>query len=1202
MRKIIFICLLLCGWAAAQTHTFPALDTNNEFTGTDQFLLGVQLGPVTFAGLSGIAAVNGTVIYISDGTSGASCSGGGTGAFAFRVNGSWTCSLGSGGSGLSGSGTAGTIAEWNGSTALGNSPIVDGGSAGITITTPSAGAFAVNGASTGTQLLLNQPGAGTTSYLGTIPFSSISGYAGTFSYCQWITNGTMACSANSGSSGQYAQLGLTDTAGGSGLSSWLLTDNEGNEILGSPSGAVGWPPGIQIRTATGFPITFINNSTSIAQVTNSGIQLLTGTLTLQPITGTQCLQAISGVVSGTGSACGSGGGSGNVSTAPSGSQNIVQPQVSGAATQFTANDQSGIRYVVPADNWSITGIALTAGVPASITLPAGYRGIDVSDSGEYFVYIVQSGTSEIAQVTGGTYTRASGGTIVVTPVNTYTSGTVGSASSGIQEAVNDAVSIPYGPNAKVVLPAVGANANALPVYGTVWLHGNHLTLDGTGSMVNCYTRDRCILMGSLVTTYDDVTIRGLRFGTLESLDGCQITNTARSSGVVTVTTTGSCSVVTGDTVVIDFTDNPTYWGAHGPVTVSGSTITYSQAGATLASAATPGTIAPQNAAIEDSAQKGKIKDVELSSTTWGEQIVADNDQAMVIENNDNAGTGGLLHTANHVGSMVYAPGNVASGAPVITVNNANWSLQCNGNGLTDYVNNVVKISNSVIQGYALWSTNTSTIKGNYGGTELDNVYNEEGLGPCTSPYEGSYFSAAGNIFFSGANPIEIRAGEQSGGNYQIPKFANTGSTQYNYYVIAHDTTASTYSAPLWAGYADTNGSGTISGQFPHIPFPPGDTGVYDILRMVPSSLGGNAPAFPPYGSGNCPGGSTSACGSIVTSQAQCSTLVCTFTDTASSNTASYTVNNPSWFPNLPYWPGGLVQNGTGGTASYTFAFVDQDNQTTSVFGSAAQTVFALQCNGNLAGVLGSCLNGRTQSLSSFPIVGAWLKPVGGVTGANGVKGTINFIPLGPSGIAGVLPQEYITFVDSNPSKTLATSLNRPSWDANDTYVASDVASSGVPVVDAQLAFGAPIAISNYIGSVPDNASYKERLTATLKTFTVPITTNSQLTSTLVTGTAPLVIASTTPVANLTLSNHPEVYESGALHTADKIYTNSQALTAGTATHTFANSFTFASSSSYGCSCTDQTAANACQALPASASSVTVVGTGSDILWLQCIGH
>jgi hypothetical protein len=111
-----------------------------------------------------------------------------------------------------------------------------------------------------------------------------------------------------------------------------------------------------------------------------------------------------------------------------------------------------------------------------------------------------------------------------------------------------------------------------------------------------------------------------------------------------------------------------------------------------------------------------------------------------------------------------------------------------------------------------------------------------------------------------------------------------------------------------------------------------------------------------------------------------------------------------------------------------------------------------------------------------------------------------------------------------------------------------------------------------------------------------------ITSTLATGTAPLSITSTTPVSHLTLTAHPQVYEAGVLTTSEKIYTNTQSLIGGAATHTFAHSFTYTSSGAFGCTCTDETSANACRAVPASATTVTLAGTGSDVVWLECTGH
>lgn len=117
-----------------------------------------------------------------------------------------------------------------------------------------------------------------------------------------------------------------------------------------------------------------------------------------------------------------------------------------------------------------------------------------------------------------------------------------------------------------------------------------------------------------------------------------------------------------------------------------------------------------------------------------------------------------------------------------------------------------------------------------------------------------------------------------------------------------------------------------------------------------------------------------------------------------------------------------------------------------------------------------------------------------------------------------------------------------------------------------------------------------------------IATSGQVISKVATGTAPFSVASTTPVANLTLTEHPQVYEAGVLTVSEKIYTNTQALSTGVATHTFANRFAYTSSSTFGCTCTDQTAANACRAVPATATTVTLTGTGSDVLWVSCSGH
>jgi hypothetical protein len=648
---------------------------------------------------------------------------------------------------------------------------------------------------------------------------------------------------------------------------------------------------------------------------------------------------------------------------------------------------------------------------------------------------------------------------------------------------------------RAVLPPTGATSNSLPVYGTIYAHCSRTLIEGNGTQLACSTRDRCVVLGDLVSSnhYSGVNLRGVNLSSALNVDGCQVASTQRQSNLVTITVAGGCSTIqSGDVVNINFTDNPGYWGSHGPVTVSGTSITYSQTGANIALAVSPGTIVIQNAAIEDNALPGTIEQIQINATAGGkfsQGLVIDNDQAATIRNTDY--NGGLLCTANHCGSYVYSAGTTAA-TPVIWVDKANWGMQCAGNGITDYANNGVKVTDSVVQGFGMWGINAQTLLGSFGATESDNVYMEEGAGPCVHPYAGSNFSAAGFIWFGNLQPLIINGGEQPGAH--IPQFANSGSTQYNYYVVANDTNGSStvHSFPLVAGFALTNGTGTISGQFPRIPpQSPGDTVTYDILRMQPSTgLVGNAPSFPVKGA--CTGGSTTACGSVITGQAQCSGLVCSFTDTASANTASYSINSITWLPVLPFWPGGIVVTGSGGAGSTSPVVTSgEPGAVVSVNGDLFPGVLVRgQCSyadngGTSGGVWKQCLDYGTNSSGLGGVL------FNDVAAPAGVKGKLNFQA---QTIGGVNAHHFFTLVDSAPATTLATVGFRPPNNATDTYIGLDAATS---LGNAQLAFGAPASISNYIGNSGDNSSYLERLTAGAKTFNVPVNVNGNLT---VTGT------------------------------------------------------------------------------------------------------
>jgi len=126
---------------------------------------------------------------------------------------------------------------------------------------------------------------------------------------------------------------------------------------------------------------------------------------------------------GTWGACGAGGGgSGNVSTAPSVSQNVVQP----VGTQFSINNLANVRYVTASWNWlQSPSDNLAAAGNNTIHLSPCPLGVDTSNNSiaQYAVYVNGAGTPEAEPVTGGSCTPGlSSGTITVT--TTYSRGRI----------------------------------------------------------------------------------------------------------------------------------------------------------------------------------------------------------------------------------------------------------------------------------------------------------------------------------------------------------------------------------------------------------------------------------------------------------------------------------------------------------------------------------------------------------------------------------------------------------------------------------------------------------------------------------------------------------------------------------------------------------------------------------------------------------
>jgi len=144
------------------------------------------------------------------------------------------------------------------------------------------------------------------------------------------------------------------------------------------------------------------------------------------------------------------------------------------------------------------------------------------------------------------------------------------------------------------------------------------------------------------------------------------------------------------------------------------------------------------------------------------------------------------------------------------------------------------------------------------------------------------------------------------------------------------------------------------------------------------------------------------------------------------------------------------------------------SQMVSSFGALVPKFFAQDCNQLFGGSWQSCLENTYGQAA-----GATLLDSGAYNTADsaGEKGRLIF----EEGLYGAINGgQKITLADSNPAKTLASVGMRPAEDANDTYVGLDNLSQ-TNAANAQLAVGAPISISNYIGSNPDNVSFLERL-------------------------------------------------------------------------------------------------------------------------------
>jgi hypothetical protein len=453
--------------------------------------------------------------------------------------------------------------------------------------------------------------------------------------------------------------------------------------------------------------------------------------------------------------------------------------------------------------------------------------------------------------------------------------------------------------------------------------------------------------------------------------------------------------------------------------------------------------------------------------SFGHMVTVVGDQAFLLDGLDTTAGAPLFCNRSFCGSYVYAPGpfsghgswgtapKAGDNAAVGWLKHMQVAPMCGGNGVDWQSGNTLHIEDSVIQGYAQFGVRWA-MNGGYGSAVLDDVYEEGG---CAS-------NPLGNVGYAGliveGGRVAIHGGEMPYGVY--PTFANQSGGIANYYYVVATDGVNRSSNLLYAGGATLNGTGKVTITIPDIP----SAVKFDLLKTTTMYQA-------PYGTGNW-GVSTG-----VTRASACSNGACTFTDTQAAPT-SYSVQQgaPAYFPKLDYWPGPLVIGPyAAGNSAAALGTVSLETNNlnwiaiwqTNAGGSLLDSVDSNRCILMPGSPIWEACTGQDQDLAAMLLHGK-------TSPQTNLKGRLNLMTSSTG------PSHFITLFDSNLNKTLGAATNRPSNDTNDTYIGYDANNGRAASIG--LSFGAPTSISNYIGNVGDGRNWEERLTATAKTFTVPV--------------------------------------------------------------------------------------------------------------------
>lgn len=752
---------------------------------------------------------------------------------------------------------------------------------------------------------------------------------------------------------------------------------------------------------------------------------------------------------------------------PVGGSTSIQPSI------------AGIRYVTSKWNWTQRPPD-DLGTPGHITIhlspcPVGVDTMSFSEHYRYKVYIAGTGTPEVALVTGGTCTPgATSGTIMVTTANSHAAGyTVGSSSSGIQEAWNDAWSSDQGYPVQTSYVKLVADTQ-YNVYSTVYLRGRGGILDGAGALIVCSTRDRCIYVG---TTQAQAYVNYHKLYNLSgtsslNVDGVQVAGVSASRGTYTLTTASAHSFVVGDTVDCEYhsQNSDQHWTSPVVSVPTSTTFTVSFGSTTFAAGNTFGFCNILNTFVENNSDHVIMQDLNLYQSSpaglgyFSYGIVNDNDQQFNIARATNRSTPMLKTSANWpMGAFFYQRTDQGNAGIMYIHDTELTGVNCASGGGNGFV-----MTDSVCQGFTAYGIRYF---GSLQPATFENIY-QESTGGTTNPLYG-IAAQAGYVVSGGTGTRILGAFPINGWE---PGFATGGGSaaERSYFVVPRSSTQG-YGPVLFIGWAEPSSPSTaISLMWPSVEFQATNaqsvgTLTWDVLVVT----GTNVTA--PYQTGMY-AIATNISGSCGTNG------MCSFTDAQAAPTA-YTVQTQQFNPLFWFWPVNLVINNGVVVADQ----IGWDPSAVASQGALGVSIVAEQC---LPSGLGrrrspiwlSCLastNSRGAGMEAT-VLQQQDQSNNGPT-ANS-KGRLNFgKPIGN------VPNDLVTLQDSNFSKTMATAGQRPTNDIGDVALGLDQAGG--------LSLRAASSISTYINAIPNGTNFLERLTTSDKLFNVPVTINGHLNQT-----------------------------------------------------------------------------------------------------------